>query len=58
MGLTKQEAGKRVGLTAWMDKLVRRAGSLALATSYTHKLVVRFQTFLRLVASCIQGEVA
>ncbi len=41
-----------------MDKLVRRAGSLALATSPTHKLVVHFKSFLRLLASCIHGEVA
>ncbi len=40
MGLTKhQEGWKKGGALLGHDKLVCRAGSLALATSYTHKLV-------------------
>ncbi len=61
MGLAKHQEGWEKGGAHCLDMasyIVRRARSLALATSYTHKLVVRFQWFLRLLASCIQGEVA
>ncbi len=47
MGLAKHQEGWRKGGAHCLDidKLVRRARSLALATSYTHKLFVRFQWF-------------
>ncbi len=59
MGLAEYQEGREKGGAHCLDmeKSVRRATraiSLALAGSY-HKLVLRF---LRLVASCIKGEVA
>ncbi len=46
VGLTKhQEGWKKVGAHCLdMDKLVRRTRNLALATSYTHKLVVHINS--------------